>query len=45
MNSDPERRRRIGDEIVDGYKLIPQTEEELAWADSAAAEMIAEEPW
>ncbi len=42
---DSERRRRIGEAIVDGYKRIPQTEDELAWADRAAAAMIAEEPW
>ena len=42
---DSERRRRIGEAIVEGYKRIPQTEEELAWADDAAAAMIAEEPW
>lgn len=42
---DSERRRRIGEAIVAGYKRIPQTEEELAWADDAAAAMIAEEPW
>ncbi len=42
---DSERRRRIGAAIVEGYTRIPQTEAELAWADSAAAAMIAEEPW
>ena len=42
---DSERRRRIGEAVVAGYKRIPQTEEELAWADDAAAAMIAEEPW
>jgi Arc/MetJ-type ribon-helix-helix transcriptional regulator len=42
---DSERRRRVGEAIVEGYKRIPQTEEELAWADRAAAAMIAEEPW
>ena len=42
---DSERRRRIGEAIVEGYRRIPQTEEELAWADHAAAAMIAEEPW
>ncbi len=42
---DTERRRRIGDEIVAGYKRIPQTEAELDWADSAASEMISEESW
>lgn len=40
-----ERRRRIGEAIVEGYERIPQTDEELAWADSGAAAMIAEEPW
>lgn len=40
-----ERRRRIGEAIVEGYKRIPQTEEELAWAADGAAAMIAEEPW
>ena len=42
---DSERRRGIGEAIVEGYKRMPQTEEELALADSAAAAMIAEEPW
>lgn len=42
---DSERRRRIGAAIVEGYQRIPQTDEELAWADSGAAAMIAEEPW
>ena len=41
---DSERRRRIGEAIVEGYTRIPQTDEELAWADRAAG-MIAEEPW
>lgn len=40
-----ERRRRVGEAIVEGYRRIPQTEEELAWADDAAVAMIAEEPW
>ena len=42
---DSERRRRIGEAIVEGYTRIPQTEAELRWADSAATAMIAEEPW
>ena len=42
---DSERRRRIGEAIVEGYTRIPQTEAELAWADSAAAAMMSEEPW
>ena len=38
-------REQIGREIVEGYRRIPQTEEELGWADEAAIRMIREEPW
>jgi Arc/MetJ-type ribon-helix-helix transcriptional regulator len=39
------RRAREGQAIVDGYLRIPQTDEEIGWADEAARRMIAEEPW
>jgi Arc/MetJ-type ribon-helix-helix transcriptional regulator len=39
------RRGRIGQAIVDGYRRVPQTPEELEWADAGASDMIAEEPW
>lgn len=42
---DEHRRRRIGEEIVAGYERIPETDEELAWADAASVAMIREEPW
>lgn len=42
---DRHRRRKIGEAIVEGYRRLPQTEEELAWADAAAVRMIEEEPW
>ena len=42
---DRERRRRIGEAIVEGYRRIPQTEEELAWATRDAIASIEEEPW
>lgn len=42
---DRHRRDRIGQEIVDAYRRLPQTEEELAWTDEAARRMIADEPW
>ena len=42
---DRERRRRIGEAIVEGYRRIPQTDEELEWADAATRDMIADEPW
>ena len=40
-----ERRRSIGDAIVEGYRRIPQTEHEAGWTDDLAGSMIAEEPW
>jgi Arc/MetJ-type ribon-helix-helix transcriptional regulator len=42
---DEHRRRRIGAEIVEGYRRMPQTEEELAGLDEATRALIAEEPW
>lgn len=42
---DRHRRRRIGTEIVDAYRQLPQSEAELGWADEATRRMIAEEPW
>ena len=39
-----ERRQAIGRAIADGYRRIPQEDDDLAWPD-AAVSMIAEEPW
>ncbi len=39
------RRRKIGEQLVDGYVRIPQTDAELAWSDAASVAMINEEPW
>ncbi len=39
------RRQRIGEEIVEGYKRQPQTDEEIAGAERATRASIAEEPW
>ena len=38
-------RERIGREIIEGYRRMPQTEEELAWAEDALEQMLEEEPW
>ena len=38
-------RERIDREIVEGYARIPQTAEELDWADWSTEESIREEPW
>lgn len=40
-----ERRRRIGQLIVDGYRRLPQDDEELAATADAATRSIHEEPW
>ena len=39
------RRDEIGRRIVEGYRRMPQTDEEFAGADEAARRMIEEEPW
>jgi len=39
------RRGRIGAEIADAYRALPQTEAELAGVDAATRALIAEEPW
>ncbi len=36
---------RIDHEIVEGYRRIPSTPEEDAWAEWSARESIREEPW
>jgi len=38
-------RERIGREIVEAYRRMPQTEQELAWADESLERMLAEESW
>jgi metal-responsive CopG/Arc/MetJ family transcriptional regulator len=37
--------REIDRRIVEGYTRIPQTDEELRWAEASAVESIREEPW
>lgn len=36
---------RIDREIVEGYKRVPPTGEEAAWAERAGRRSIAAEPW
>jgi Arc/MetJ-type ribon-helix-helix transcriptional regulator len=40
-----QRRAATGRAIADGYRRLPQREDDLAWADAASAAMIAEDPW
>lgn len=42
---DRHRRHQIGAQIVDGYRRIPQTDDESDWSIEASLQMIAEEPW
>jgi Arc/MetJ-type ribon-helix-helix transcriptional regulator len=42
---DRARRDAIGRAIADGYRRIPQDEDDLVWAYAATSAMIAEEPW
>ena len=40
---DIERRRKVGEAIVEGYRRQPQ--DEHLWNDRATVSMISEEPW
>ena len=40
-----EARDEISRQIVAGYERIPVTDEEMAWAEASAREMIRDEPW
>lgn len=40
-----EEEARIDREIREGYERIPVTDEEMAWAEASARDMIEEEPW
>lgn len=35
----------IDAQVVSGYELYPETEQELAWAESDLRESITQEPW
>ena len=36
---------RIDREILEGYTRIPETDEEIEWAEWSTLESIREEPW
>jgi Arc/MetJ-type ribon-helix-helix transcriptional regulator len=42
---DEERRRTIGERMVEGYRRIPQDDAEFPELDEAAIRSIREEPW
>jgi Arc/MetJ-type ribon-helix-helix transcriptional regulator len=39
------RRKLVGARIVDAYRRLPQTEDELAGLDAATRALVEEEPW
>lgn len=39
------RKRQVGQRIVDAYRRLPQTEEELSGIDASTRALIEEEPW
>ena len=40
-----ERRREVGERIADGYRRLPQEDEDVKAARAAAIRSIREEPW
>jgi len=42
---DADRRRRVGELIADGYRRVPQDEDDVAAATRAAIRSIHEESW
>ncbi len=42
---DLHRRQAIGQQIADSYRSIPQTTDDIAWADASTVAMIADEAW
>jgi len=42
---DRHRRLAVGRTIADGYRRLPQADDDLAWSDAVSAAMIAQEPW
>ncbi len=40
-----QRRRAVGQAIVDGYRRTPASDADGLWSDAGSAAMIAEEPW
>jgi Arc/MetJ-type ribon-helix-helix transcriptional regulator len=42
---DAERRAEVGRRVAEGYRRIPQEDEEVAAATEAAIRSIHEEPW
>lgn len=42
---DERRRAATARLIVEGYQRVPETDQELAWAEANTRQLIEEEPW
>jgi Arc/MetJ-type ribon-helix-helix transcriptional regulator len=42
---DRHRRQQLGERITDGYRRIPQTDEETTGLDEATRALVEAEPW
>ena len=42
---DQRRRRLCGEAVAKGYRRMPETEEELRWAEASIRSLVAEESW
>jgi metal-responsive CopG/Arc/MetJ family transcriptional regulator len=40
-----ETKAKIDRELIEGYERIPETAEEMRWAEASAREGVEEEPW
>ena len=42
---DEQERQDTAAAIIEGYKRLPQTQEDVGWSDEATTRMIGDEPW
>ncbi len=42
---DQRRRAATARQIIEGYERIPETDQELSWAEANMRQLIEEEPW
>lgn len=40
-----QRRRAVGEAIADGYRRVPQSDDEVAIAETNVRRLVEEEPW
>ena len=42
---DERHRIAVGRQIVEGYQRVPETDQELDWAEANTQRLVDEEPW